>query len=75
MYGGPVMSIRVIYGTESFLHKNNGNAGQMSEATFDSLADAKAAPLPHGVTFASIDVEGGRHVCTKTLGWEWQPSV
>lgn len=67
---GLEMSITVIYSTEAFVAKNGGNAGTMSETTFNSLAEALASPPERGADFACIRNEDGYLVYTRTLGWE-----
>jgi len=65
------MSIRVIYSTEAFLAKNEGQPGKQFELSFASLEEAKATPLPEGYAFAFIPVETGHHSYSAKLGWEF----
>jgi hypothetical protein len=66
------VSIRVIYSTEAFLHKNGDKSGTQSERYFTSLDEAKATAFPEGYTFASIPVENGRYVYhSAKFGWEF----
>jgi hypothetical protein len=68
------MRVTAIYFTESFLHRNNGELGTQCERIFSSIEEALAAPLPDGHTSASIQVEGGHHIYSKTWGWQFQPT-
>lgn len=69
------MDTRVIYSTEAFDTKNNGNAGIQSEGTFSSLEEAKAAPMPPGCTFAFIPTTEGNHIYSLQFGWEFFKTV
>ena len=64
------MRIRVIYSTETFLIKNEGQPGKQYVLSFASLEEAKTTPLPEGYVFAYIPVESGQHVYSAKLGWE-----
>jgi hypothetical protein len=65
------MGIRVIYSTEAFLAKDEGQLGKQFELSFASLAEAKSAPLPAGYVFAFISAEDGNHTYSAKLGWEF----
>ncbi len=66
------MSVTVIYSTEAFEHKTKGFPGKHSESfSFNSLQDAKDAPIPEGYVFAVIqDDETGCHTYSDKFGWE-----
>ena len=70
------MSVKVVYSTEAFLHRNHGHEGTSSDPylpffSFASVEEAKSAPLPDGSAFAFIQVEDGFYTYSKTLGWEF----
>ena len=65
------MNIRVSYCTEAFLHKNGGLAGTSLERWFDSLEEAKNAPLPEGYVSAYVPVPTGHYVYSTAFGWEF----
>lgn len=65
------MAIRVIYSTEAFLLKSSTSPGRQYERFFASLEEAKAEELPAGCVSAFIPVEGGSHVYSEKLGWEF----
>jgi len=66
------VSTRILYATEGFLHRNNGQPGKGCERSFASLDAAKSAPFPAGCTFAFIPVDDGRHVYhSAKFGWEF----
>lgn len=65
------MSIEITYATEAFLHKNQGQPGKQLQASFLSVEEAKAAPLPEGYVFACIPTETGYHVYSPKFGWEF----
>ena len=67
------MSIRVIYSTEAFPHKNGDKPGTQSERDFTSLDEAKSSVFPEGYRFAFIPVENGRYVYhSAKFGWEFR---
>jgi hypothetical protein len=65
------MSIRVLYGTEAFLHRNSNPPGNTSERAFVSLDAAKSAPFPDGCGFAYIPLDDGYWVHSSKFGWEF----
>jgi hypothetical protein len=65
------MTIRVIYSTGGFFHKNAGLEGKQCEDSFTSLEAAKAAPFPEGYEFAFIQIEGGYHEYSAKFGWKF----
>lgn len=70
------MSIRVLYSTESFLHRNGGETGKGCERSFDCLDAAKDAPFPDGCTFAYIPMDDEFLVHHSTMfGWERHKEV
>jgi hypothetical protein len=69
------MNIRVIYSTQAFLDKNDGQPAKQSELWFATLEEAKAAPLPKGYVSAFISVEAGRHVYSQKFGWEYHKII
>jgi hypothetical protein len=68
------MNTRVIYSTEGFLHKNQGQPGRQCDLRFASTEDAKRSPLPNGFTTAFIFVEDGVYIYSSRFsgfGWEF----
>lgn len=65
------MSVKVIYSTEAFLDKNEGQPGKQFELSFASLEEAKSAPLPAGYVFALISEENGNYTYSAKFGWEF----
>jgi hypothetical protein len=65
------MSIRVLYGTEAFPHRNGGHSGSACEGSFASLDAAKSASFPEGHSFAFIPLDDGFWVYhSGKFGWE-----
>lgn len=65
------MSVDIIYSTEAFLEKNQGQPGKQLQVSFASVEAAKAAPFPEGYVFAYIPIEAGYYVYSAKLGWEF----
>lgn len=65
------MSVTVTYSTVAFLERNRDNAGQQLQASFSSVNDAKAAPIPTGYSFAYVPVEDGYFTYSTRFGWEF----
>lgn len=67
-----LIPVRVIYSTEAFLATRNYQPGQLSEASFANLEEARKAALPEGYTFALIDMKDGRYVYAPSFGWQFE---
>jgi hypothetical protein len=64
------MSIRVLYGTEGFLHRNDGRPGKGCERLLASLDAAKSAPFPEACVFIPLDA-GSWVYHSARFGWEF----
>lgn len=66
------MSIRVLYGTEAFSHRNGNQSGKGCESSFGSLDAAKSVSFPDDYTFAYLPLDDGFWVYhSAKFGWEF----